>query len=85
LFEPWRSASGKLPDDGVSDDGPDGRSDTTSSTAAARDFGLFTAARTPHLSLRVVKTFGSAWLALHRGFERGAETLQLLSRGKFCN
>jgi hypothetical protein len=52
LFEPRRYGSGKLPNVGVSDDGPYRSSDPTSSTSTAWDVGVFAAARAPRLSLR---------------------------------
>jgi hypothetical protein len=52
LFEPWRYGSGKLPNVGVSDDGPYNSSGPTSATSIAWDVGMFAAARAPRLSLR---------------------------------
>ena len=52
LFEPRRYGFGKLPNVGVSDDGPYRSSDPTSSTSTAWDVGVFAAARAPRLSLR---------------------------------
>ena len=51
LFERRRYGSGKLPNVGVSDDGPYRSSDPTSSTSTAWDVGVFAAARAPRLSL----------------------------------
>jgi hypothetical protein len=64
LFEPWRFGSGKLPNVGVSDDGPNSPSGSTSSTSTAWDFGMFAAARAPRLSLRIIKV---SWLKARRG------------------